>query len=325
MQSKRGDPGAKPDRAGRVAPEPRRGAREAASGADADREGLAAGLYLVSTPIGNAADISLRALKVLECADAIAAEDTRQTRKLMEIHGIALRGRPMTPYHDRNGPKARPRIAAWLEEGCAVAYCTDAGSPLIADPGYRLAQLAIENGHPVTTVPGASAVLAALPLSGLPTDRFFFGGFLPTRSGERGRALHEVAGLRATLVYYESPRRLAATLADMALALGASRPAAVARELTKLHEEVRRGTLGELAAAFAEGPAPRGEIVILVGAAGDDAAGADAKDLDAALRAALSELSVKDAAREVAAALGLPRREVYARALELSKARDEER
>jgi len=331
MQSKRGEPGTGADRGKDVTAAQRRDAKRGESargeaGAEAGTQAaLAPGLYLVSTPIGNAADITLRALDVLASADAIAAEDTRQTRKLMEIHGIALRGRPMTAYHDRNGPKARPRIAAWLDEGLSVAYCTDAGSPLIADPGYRLAQLAIGQGHPVTTVPGASALLAALPLSGLPTDRFLFAGFPPTRSGERRRAFLELAGLRATLVFYESPRRLAGTLADMAEALGAARPAAVARELTKLHEEVRRGTLGDLAAGFAEGPPPRGEIVVMVGPAPEGASQAGADALDAALRQALAGMSIKDAAREVAAALRLPRREVYARALELTRAPEDAR
>ncbi|MCL5776617.1 16S rRNA (cytidine(1402)-2'-O)-methyltransferase [Limibaculum sp. FT325] len=311
MQSKRKAPGGEPHRTERVA------SATAAIDTDAGAR-LSPGLYLVSTPIGNAADITLRALDVLARADAIAAEDTRQTRKLMEIHGIALGGRPMTPYHDRNGPQARPRIARWLEQGLAVAYCTDAGSPLVADPGYRLAQLAIADGHPMTTVPGASALLAALPLAGLPTDRFLFAGFLPARAGERRRALSAIAPLRATLVFYESPRRLAASLADMAAVLGEERPAAVARELTKLHEEVLRGALGALAARVAAGAPPRGEIVVMVGPPGE-AAGAPAGELDAALREALGRMSVKDAAREVAARLGLPRRDVYARALAVAE------
>ncbi|MDT8345650.1 MAG: 16S rRNA (cytidine(1402)-2'-O)-methyltransferase [Thermohalobaculum sp.] len=314
MQSKRAEPAGRSRAQGRDAQPPRE------TGTAAAGERLAPGLYLVSTPIGNAADITLRALDVLARADAIAAEDTRETRKLMEMHGVSLAGRPITAYHDRNGPRARPRIAGWLEQGLAVAYCTDAGSPLIADPGYRLAELAIARGYPVTTLPGASAVLAALPLSGLPSDRFLFAGFLPPKSGERRRTLTELAGLRATLVFYESPRRLAAALADMATVLGAARPAAVARELTKLHEEVWRGPLGTLATAAAEGPPPRGEIVVMVGPPAADAAGADADALDAALGAALARLSVKDAAREVAARLGLPRRDVYARAVEIAAA-----
>jgi len=280
---------------------------------------LAPGLYLVSTPIGNAADITLRALDVLTRADAIAAEDTRQTRKLMEIHGIALAGRPMVSYNDRNGAERRPRILGWLREGLSVAYCSDAGTPLVADPGYRLAEAAIAEGLPLTAVPGASAVLSALSLAGLPTDRFLFAGFLAPKSGARRAALSGLAAVPATLVFYESPRRLAAALADMAAMLGADRPAAVARELTKKFEEIRRGTLADLAAQYAAEPAPKGEAVVLVGP--PDAAAAHANSaagLDAALTRALATMSVKDAAREVAAMLDLPRREVYARALELA-------
>jgi len=207
----------------------------------------------------------------------------------------------------------------WLAEGRSVAYCSDAGTPLVADPGYRLATDAIAEGHPVTTAPGASAALAALTLSGLPTDRFLFAGFLPPKSAARRTALAEVATVPATLVFYESPRRTAAALADMAEVLG-PRPAALARELTKRFEEVRRAPLPELAALCAEAE-PRGEVVIVVGPP-DRAAQAEesAADLDDALAAALETDSVKDAARRVAARLGLPKREVYARALALSAA-----
>lgn len=281
---------------------------------------LAPGLYLVATPIGNAADITLRALDVLARADALAAEDTRQTRKLMALHGIALGGRPLISYNDRNGAERRPTILGWLREGRSVACCSDAGTPMIADPGYRLAEAAIAGGLGLTAVPGASALLTALSLAGLPTDRFMFAGFLPPKRGARRTALAELAAVPATLVFYESPRRLAPALADMAETLGGARRAAVARELTKRFEEVRRGTLAELAAAYAEGDPPKGEVVVLVGppmAAAAREAGTAA--LDAALTDALATLSVKDAAREVAHRLGLPRREVYARALELGK------
>jgi 16S rRNA (cytidine1402-2'-O)-methyltransferase len=278
---------------------------------------LAPGLYLVATPIGNAADVTLRALDVLARADALAAEDTRRTRRLMQIHGIALGGRPIVSYHDRNGPARRPQLLGWLAEGRSLAYCSDAGTPLLADPGYRLAEAAIAAGHPLTAVPGASALLAALSVSGLPTDRFLFAGFLPPKAGARRAALAELAAVPATLVFYESPRRLGPALADMAGVLGA-RPAAVARELTKRHEEVRRAPLPELADAYGAEEA-RGEIVLVVG---PPEAGARAEEsaeaLDDALREALGRESVKDAAREVAARLGLPKREVYARALELS-------
>jgi 16S rRNA (cytidine1402-2'-O)-methyltransferase len=281
---------------------------------------LAPGLYLVATPIGNAADITLRALDVLARADAIAAEDTRQTRKLMEMHGIPLGGRPMISYNDRNGAERRPRILGWLGEGMSVACCSDAGTPLVADPGYRLAGAAIAAGLPVTAVPGASALLTALSLAGLPTDRFLFAGFLPPKRAARKAALGELAQLRATLVFFESPRRLAESLADMAVVLGGSRAGAVARELTKRFEEVRRAPLGELAAHYAAAGAPKGEVVVLAGPPPEDAARAAGEaSLDAELEAALATLSVTAAAREVAARLGLPRREVYARALELGR------
>jgi 16S rRNA (cytidine1402-2'-O)-methyltransferase len=281
---------------------------------------LNCGLYLVATPIGNAADITLRALDVLARADAIAAEDTRQTRKLMEMHGIALAGRPMISYNDRNGAERRPRILAWLREGRSVAYCSDAGTPLVADPGYRLAGMAVAEGIGLTAIPGACAALTALSLAGLPTDRFLFAGFLPPKRGARKKALGELALVPATLIFYESPRRLANALADMAEMLGSLRPAAVARELTKKFEQVRRGPLGHLAAQYAAEDAPRGEVVVLVGP--PDAAVAHARNaasLDDALAEALLTLSVKDAARAVAARLDLPRRDVYARALELAK------
>lgn len=278
---------------------------------------LAPGLYLVATPIGHAADITLRALDLLARADAIAAEDTRRTRKLMAIHGIDLGERPIVSYHDQNGPARRPLILRWLAEGRAVVYCSDAGTPLVADPGYRLAEAAIAGGHALTAAPGASAVLAGLSLSGLPTDRFLFAGFLPPKAGARRSALAELAKVPATLVFYESPRRLGAALADMAEILG-PRPAAVARELTKAHEEVRRGPLPDLAEAYAGAP-PKGEIVVLIGPPDPAAERAEAAGgLDAALSEAMARMSLKDAAAEVAARLGLPRREVYARALALS-------
>ena len=293
-----------------AAPQSKRGEGEPGS--------LAPGLYLVATPIGNAADISLRALDVLARADAIAAEDTRETLKLMRMHGVATRGRPVISYNDRNGPERRPQIIAWLEEGKSVALCSDAGTPLVADPGFRLAEAARAAGIAVTAVPGASAVLAALTLAGLPTDRFLFAGFLPAKPGARRKALEALAGVPATLVFYESPRRVAATLADMAAALGGARGGAVARELTKRFEEVRRGTLAELSEHYAAADAPKGEVVLLAGPPG--AAPAEAPEtVDAALAEALAGQSVRDAAREVAERLGLPRRAVYARALALAK------
>ncbi len=279
-----------------------------------ERAPLPAGLYLVATPIGSADDVTLRALDILSRADAIAAEDTRRARHLMDIHGLALGGRPLIPYHDHNGGAQRPGLLARIAAGEAVALVSDAGTPLVADPGWRLAREAIDAGLPVTAAPGASAVLAALSLAGLPTDRFLFAGFAPTKTGERARFLAEFAAVPATLVFYESPRRLAEALAAMAQIYG-PRPAAVCRELTKKFEEVRRAPLDALAADYAAGPEPKGEIVVVIGPPAE--APAAEADIDAALRAAMARASVKDAAREVAEALGAPRKAVYQRALAL--------
>ncbi len=278
---------------------------------------VAPGLHVVATPIGNARDITLRALDVLAGVDILAAEDTRTTRRLLDIHGIRREGRSIWPYHDHNGAAQRPRLLAALADGRSVALVSDAGTPLVADPGYRLVTEAIAAGHEVVALPGASAVLSALAVAGLPTDRFLFAGFLPPKSAARRSALSEVAAVPATLVFYEAPRRLAASLVDMAAVLGPERPAAVCRELTKRFEEARRGTLGDLAAAYAEETPPKGEIVVVIGPPGPVEIGEG--ELDAALRAALAGASVRDAATEVAEALGMKRREVYARALELAR------
>ncbi|OUS05697.1 16S rRNA (cytidine(1402)-2'-O)-methyltransferase [Rhodobacterales bacterium 52_120_T64] len=276
---------------------------------------LSAGLYLVSTPIGTASDITLRALDILANADVLAAEDTRNTRKLMDIHGVKLNGRPLMPYHDHNGPAQRPRILAAIKAGKSVAYVSDAGTPLIADPGYRLAADTISEGLPVTSAPGASALLAALAIAGLPTDRFLFAGFPPVKSVAKAKFLTEFANVPATLVFYESPRRLADCLKAMEATFGGGRRVAVCRELTKKFEEVRRGTLAELAAQYGNEPAPKGEVVIVVGPPLSEAA--SVQDIDTALLSALKTQSVKDAAKEVAEALDLPRKQLYARALEL--------
>jgi 16S rRNA (cytidine1402-2'-O)-methyltransferase len=278
---------------------------------------LAPGLYLVATPIGAARDVTLRALDILGAADLLAAEDTRRARKLLEIHGVRRDARSILPYHDHNGPAMRPRLLAALAAGRSVALVSDAGTRLVADPGWRLAVEAIAAGHAVIAAPGASALLAALSVAGLPTDRFLFAGFPPPRSAARRRALAELAAVPATLVFYESPRRLAASLADMAAAFGGARAAAVCRELTKRFEEVRRDTLAALAAGYAAAPGPKGEIVVVVGPPPEQRVGPEA--LDAALSEALETLAVKDAAAVVAVALGLPRREVYARALEMGR------
>ena len=279
-----------------------------------DVKPLSAGLWLVPVPIGNARDITLRALDVLTAADVLAAEDTRTLRHLMDIHGIAPAGRPMLAYHDHSDAAAQERLLGHVAEGRSVALTSEAGTPMLADPGFGLVRAAVERGLAVTALPGASALLPALSLSTLPTDRFTFAGFLPSSDSGRRRAIADLADAPGTLCLYESPRRLAATLAALAETLGADRPAAVARELTKRFEEVRRGSLGELAQLY-EGQSVKGEIVLMVGA-GEEAPAA-AEDVEAALRAAMETMRIKDAATAVAGALGLPRREVYQIALTL--------
>jgi 16S rRNA (cytidine1402-2'-O)-methyltransferase len=272
-----------------------------------------AGLYLVATPIGNLADISLRALEVLAGADVIACEDTRVTRKLGERYGIDT---PLTPYHEHNAAEARPKILARLARGEAVVLVSDAGTPLISDPGYKLVRAAQDAGHAVTAIPGASSVMAALNVAGLPTDRFFFEGFLPAKQAARQKRIAALANIPATLVLFESGPRLVDALADLAEGLG-PRAAAICRELTKLHEEVRRGDLAALARDYAQGGETRGEIVIVV--APPEQAEAQSADVDDMLRRALARVSLKDAVGEVALASGRSRREVYQRALELMK------
>src|SRR6266700_2577975 len=278
---------------------------------------LAGGLHVVSTPIGNLRDITLRALEVLAAADLIACEDTRVTRKLLDRYGITT---PLAPYHDHNAVEARPKLLARIADGAAIALVSDAGTPLVSDPGYKLVREARAAGASVTALPGASAVLAGLTLSGLPTDRFLFEGFLPAKEGARRTRINELKRVPATLVLFETGARIAAALADLAAELG-PRQAAICRELTKLYEEVRRGELGMLARAAAQAEEPRGEIVIVV-APPDRQAEVGAADLDALLRQALDRLSVKEAVAEIAAVTGASRREVYQRALALAKERD---
>ena len=277
---------------------------------------LAAGLYVVATPIGNAGDMTLRALDVLAAADVVACEDSRVTGRLLSMHGVRAK---LTPYHEHNAARARPALLERMVRGEAVALVADAGTPLVSDPGYKLVAEAVAAGLTVTAAPGASAPLAALTVSGLPTDRFLFAGFLPSRRPARRKALAELAPVKATLVLLESPRRLAAALIDMADVLGA-RPAAVARELTKLFEEVRRGGLDELASHYRQVGAPKGEIVVVIGP--PEPTPSDPQDVDARLLAALETLTVREAAAAVAAATGLPRRRLYARALELTGRRE---
>lgn len=277
---------------------------------------LAPGLYLVATPIGSARDITLRALDILAAADVLAAEDTRTLRHLMEIHGIPLNGRPLVPLHDHNEAAASPRLLRAVAEGKSVAYASEAGTPLVSDPGFVLARSAVAEGLPVTAAPGASAVLAALCVAGLPSDRFLFAGFPPAARSARLRFLEELRPVQATLVLYESPKRLAALLEDSAAVLGPDRQAAICRELTKRFEEVRRGRLGDLAADYAS-ETVKGEVVVLIDRAAET--GAESADWQAALDRALETLSVKDAAAMVAEAYDLPRREVYQVALERAK------
>ncbi len=266
----------------------------------------------MATPIGNLRDITLRALDTLRDADVIACEDTRVTRKLLGAHNVTT---PLTAYHDHNARRARPALIERLKSGQIVALVSDAGMPLVSDPGYRLVREALAVRIAVTVAPGASAPLAALVLSGLPTDRFHYAGYLPARQAARRSFLAGLAGIDATLVLLDSPRRLAESLADMAAVLG-DRQAAAAREVTKLHEEVLRGGLAELAERIAAAGPPKGEIVLVV--APPDAPARATEDLiDAGLHAALETLSVRDAAAAVAAALGAPRRAVYERALHI--------
>jgi 16S rRNA (cytidine1402-2'-O)-methyltransferase len=297
------------------APKAHSPARYTVFGLAAEAEPLAAGLHIVATPIGNLRDISLRALATLAAADAVIAEDTRVSKTLLAHYGIST---PLTAYHEHNAAEMRPRLIARLQKGARLALISDAGTPLVSDPGYKLAREAIAAGIVVTGVPGPSAVLAGLVLAGLPSDRFFFEGFLPPKTAARRARLTELAAVPGSLVFFESPRRLSEALADAAAMLG-PREGAVARELTKLHEEVRRGTLPELAAHYAEAGAPRGEIVLLIGPAGEASEAASGNVIDDALRMALRQVSLKEAVAQVTASTGQPRRKVYARALELTR------
>lgn len=278
---------------------------------------LQPGLYFVATPIGSARDITLRALDILASADVIAAEDTRSMKKLLEIHGVPLNGRHVLSYHDHSGEGARGKLLGYLDAGKSVAYASEAGTPLIADPGYHLSVAAAEAGHLVTSAPGPSAIITALSLAGLPTDSFFFAGFLPNAKKARQTALEAVREVPGTLVFYESPKRVAGMVADAAEILGGGRKAAVARELTKKFEEVLRGSLDELAAVLPERTI-KGEIVVLIDRQRGEAASED--DIEGALKEALDTMSVRDASDAIAKAYGINRRKVYQLALKLQKA-----
>lgn len=294
------------------------GARPLAASVLAAR--LEPGLYLVATPIGTARDITLRALDVLNAADLLAAEDTRTLRHLMSIHGIPLRGRRILAYHDHNADRARPAILQAVEGGQSVAYCSDAGTPLVADPGFRLSRDVAQAGGRVHAVPGASALLAALTVAGLPTDRFLFAGFAPSQKGARRRWLDQQARLDATVVIFESPRRVKDMLRDLC-EIDGDRDIAVCRELTKKFEEVLRGPARSVMEAIPE-EGLRGEIVVVMAPGGAEVAD------DSAVRAALAEragrMSLRDAAAEVAAAVGRPRKDVYRMALAMQEERDDD-
>jgi 16S rRNA (cytidine1402-2'-O)-methyltransferase len=272
------------------------------------------GLYLIATPIGNLGDITLRALQTLAGVDMVACEDTRITRRLTERYGIAA---DLKPYHEHNAPVARPKILQRLAQGGSVALVSDAGTPLISDPGFKLVREACAAGHSVIALPGPSSVLTALSVAALPTDRFFFEGFLPPKETARRARLTELARIDATLVVFESGNRVQDTLRDLADIMG-SREAAICRELTKLHEEVRRARIAELAQE-ADRLETRGEFVLVIGPPAADAQVMTADALDNLLRSALAHQSVKDAVAHAAELSGRPRRAVYARALELAK------
>ncbi|MGI9482710.1 MAG: 16S rRNA (cytidine(1402)-2'-O)-methyltransferase [Hyphomicrobiales bacterium] len=273
---------------------------------------LLPGLYITATPIGNLADITIRALGTLAGADIVLCEDTRHTRRLLDRYGITA---SLHAYHDHNGARMRPRIQGWIGEGKSVVLVSDAGMPLVSDPGYKLASLMRENGHDVHVVPGASAPIAALAVSGVPSDRFLFAGFLPPKSQARRNLLAELGKVRATLIFFETAKRLRASLADIGAVLGA-RQVAVARELTKIHEEVLAGSADEVAEKFT---VEKGEITLLIAPGDEEASGVDDSEIDAQLRDALATMPAGKAASAVAKSLGIKRNQLYQRALELKE------
>lgn len=308
--------------AGRDPAEKRQGAATyTAFGLAAEAEPLSPGLYVVATPIGNLRDITFRALATLAAADAVLAEDTRVTRTLLMHYGITT---PLVAYHEHSNAAVRERMILRLQAGEALALVSDAGTPLVSDPGFKLVQAAIAAGISVLPIPGPSAVMTAIVAAGLPTDRFFFEGFLPQKAGARRNRLSALGNVPGTLVVFESPHRLPDMLADAAAILGGDRPAVVARELTKLYETIRRGSLGVLARIFAEEGAPKGEVVVVIGASEGEVPEETDEVLDARLIAMLAQHSIKDAAALVADETGRPKRDVYARALVLARRGDAE-
>ena len=290
--------------------------RKAGPALNHQKVSLAPGLYFVGVPIGTARDITLRALDILASADVLAAEDTRSLRRLMDIHGVPLGGRSLVALHDHSAEKVQARLIDGIAQGQSVAYASEAGMPLIADPGFELARGAAEADVLMTCAPGPSAVLTALALGGLPTDAFFFAGFLPNAKAARLSALQGLTGMQGTLVFFESPKRLGAMLRDAAATLGPERRGAVCRELTKKFEEIRRGTLAELQMLYAD-KAPKGEIVVLIDRGRLPAV--SETDLTSDLTRALEDMSMRDAVDLVAQANNVPRRKVYQLALELEK------
>lgn len=282
------------------------------------KSALAPGLYFVGVPIGSARDITLRALDVLASADVLAAEDTRSLRRLMDIHGVPLADRRIVALHDHSGTVVQERLLAAIRDGKSVAYASEAGMPLIADPGFELSRSVAQAGLMMTCAPGPSAVLTALALGGLPTDAFFFAGFLPNAKAARCAALEKLLDVPGTLVFYESPKRLGAMFRDAATVLGAERDGAMCRELTKKFEEVQRDTLGALAEKYAT-QAVKGEVVVLIDRSRSEAIKED--DLMSDLKRALDDMSMRDAVDLVAQAHNLPRRQVYQAALALGKER----
>lgn len=274
------------------------------------------GLHLIATPIGAARDITLHALDLLAGADILVAEDTRSLRKLMEIHRISSKNRPVWAYHDHNGAAMRPRIISALEDGKSLVYASEAGTPLVADPGFQLARTVVEQGFALHSAPGPSAVLSALTLAGLPSDRFCFMGFAPAQTGARKQFLTEAAAIPATLIFYESPKRIHRFLTELCDIMGSERKAALCREMTKKHQEVLRMTLGDMISALADRTL-KGEIALVVDRGAAVTANSD--DLDRALTQALEDMTLKEAVAHVTAELGLPRRSVYQAALAKGK------
>ena len=280
---------------------------------------LSPGLYFVSTPIGSARDITLRALDILANADVLAAEDTRTLKKLLDIHGIYLNNRSLISYHDHNGSKARPKLLAYLENGKSVAYASEAGTPLIADPGFSLLSEVLSLENNVTSAPGPCALIAALTVSGLPTDKFYFEGFLPNNKSQRESKFHGLKPYRGTLIFYESAKRLTDTLVKAAEVFGVDRQGVVCRELTKKFEDIKRGSLKELSEFYCDTNI-KGEVVLLISGAGNP--DIDWVEIEQNLKDALKSLSLKDSAEAVALAFNVPRREVYQLALQIKNGGD---